>query len=77
MTKTKYKSICFIAPARIRPGKRVTDIDALGNITLTRVTDGDRDDLVVGGTGIAAEVPWHNVASAIRLDDDAKPEKAK
>lgn len=77
MTKTEYQSVCFKAPARVRPGKRVDSLEAVAGVVLTRVTDESRDDLLVTGVPIPAEVPWHNVASAIRKAVEEPEKKAK
>lgn len=75
MVKTDYQSVCFKAPARVRPGKRVSDVEAVQGLVLTRVTDENRDDLHITGVPTPSEVPWHNVASAVRKPVEEPAEK--
>jgi hypothetical protein len=77
----QYRSIEFIAPVRVYHGVKQDSIDALDGIQLIRVVDEGRDDLMVvvdekRNVSIpkGVEVPWSNVASAIRLLEEPKAE---
>lgn len=64
----EYKALRFVTPARVHGGTAKEDISAAGGVTLTRVTDGVRDDIVIEKKGQpTVEVPWSNVASAERF----------
>lgn len=76
--RTEYRSVRFRDPARVQAGKTRTEIEALGGVRLVRVTDEQRDDLLVITNGVnGAEVPWTNIASAIRAVEPAKDKAVK
>lgn len=65
---TEYKAVRFQSSARVHGGATKDDVSAIGGVTLTRITDGVRDDLVIAKPGLpTVDVPWSNVASAERL----------
>lgn len=65
--ESSYQAVKFRDAARVLPGAPVNEISAVaGRTTLTRVTEGIRDDLVVESPGSTVDVPWSNVASAER-----------
>jgi hypothetical protein len=74
----EYRSLQFKAPVRILRGvPPQVDIEAVQGIRLLRlIEDSGPGDLVVTGPNIAegTEVPWHNVASAVR---DLDPKDGK
>lgn len=72
----EYKALRFTSPARVHGGTEKMDVSAIGGVTLTRVTDGVRDDVVIEKKGLpTVEVPWSNVASAERLPPPPPPTK--
>lgn len=83
MRTTEYKSVRFKSVARVVPGSPKQEIAAIAGRTgsaavkLTRVTDSERDDLVIVSAMGTIDVPWTNVASAERApvsEPEPKPE---
>jgi hypothetical protein len=72
----EYKAVRFKTSARVHGGTAKDDISAIGGVSLTRITDGVRDDLVIEKPGLpTVDVPWSNVASAERMPPPPPPTK--
>jgi hypothetical protein len=71
--RIEYKSVELKSAGRITLGRgKQTGIQAGNGVRLLRVTEDGRDDLYVSGSSVSpgTEIPWSNVASAVRLLDE-------
>jgi hypothetical protein len=70
-----YQSIDLKYPVRVWAGrKKTSDVEAVSGTVITRIVDETKDEFEISGEGITrpVEVPWGNVAGAVRADVPAE-----